>query len=119
MKKGVIEEYKELTATCSRTDSSNKASVRQHNKAVTRMYKIVDEISKSQTQELLNQFIELLNIADNKTNIWAAIHMLERLNIDNETEAKALSIIKAESEGDSADALGYKIWLNTWAENKK
>ena len=117
MKKELIEEYKELTATCSNTDYSNKTSVRLHNKSTIRMYKIVDEISKAQEQ--LNQFIELLNVTDNKTNVWVAIQMLEKLSIDSETEAKALTIIRAEYEGSSVDSLGYQIWLNDRTAKKK
>ena len=119
MNKELVEEYKELTATCARTDYTNKSSLRKHNKAAKRMYEIVDEIRKSQKQEQLNQFVELLDIADNKTNLWAAVQMLEKLSVDNETETKALKIIKSESQGNSADALGYQIWLNKWTENNK
>ena len=119
MKTGLIEEYKALTATCSATDYGDKTSVRRHNKSVNRMYEIVEAIGYEKTHETSEQFVELLDISDHKTNLWAAIHILERLPIDTQTERKGLEIIKTAAQGDSADAMGYQGWLNDWNEKNK
>ncbi|MEZ4847295.1 MAG: hypothetical protein R3B93_01405 [Bacteroidia bacterium] len=114
MKKGLIEEYKTLTATCVATDYSNKTSVKRHNKSVNRMYEIVETIGLEQTAETIEHFARLLDISENKTNLWAAIHLLERLSVTSETEEKALNIIRVAAQGESADAMGYQFWLNDW-----
>ena len=115
-----IEEYKMLTAICAATDYGDKSSVKKHNKSVDRMYEIVEAIGYKKTEETPEQFARLLNISDNKTNLWASIHILERIPIDSETEEKALDIIRTAAQGDSADAMGYQFWLNDWnGKNKK
>lgn len=117
MKTGLIEEYKMLTATCAATDYGDKSSVRKHNKSVDRMYEIVEAIGYEQTNETPEQFAGLLDISDNKTNLWAAIHILERLPTDSDIEKRALEIIRTATKGESADAMGYQSWLEDW--NKK
>ena len=117
MKTGLIEEYKMLTAICVATDYGDKSSVRKHNKSVDRMYEIAGAIGYEQTEETPEQFARLLDISDNKTNLWAAIHILERIPIDSATEEKALDIIRTAAQGDGAGAKGYQFWLNDW--NKK
>ncbi|MBB6613165.1 hypothetical protein H7F15_19150 [Pontibacter sp. Tf4] len=119
MEKDLIEEYKSLAATCARTDYSDKASVKNHNKAVGRMSKIVEKIATGQTPEKTAQFIDLLNIPEHKTSLWAAIHILEKLSVNKENEQKALSVINLAAQGDSADALGYQYWLKNWKQNQK
>lgn len=119
MKTRLIEEYKSLTATCAATDYGNKASVEKHNKSVHRMYKIVEAIRYEQTDETPKQFAGLLDIPGNKTNLWAAIHLLELLPTSPDTEEKALAIINDAANGDSADAMGYQYWLNSWTEKNK
>ncbi len=83
------------------------------------MYKIVEAIANEQTPETPNEFADLLDIPEHKISLWAAVHILERLPTDKEKEEKALTIIKTESQGDSADAIGYQFWLKNWNENNK
>jgi hypothetical protein len=119
MNTGLIEEYKMLTETCAATDYGDKSSVRTHNKSVDRMYEIVEAIGYEQTKETPEQFAGLLDISDNKTNLWAAIHILERLPTDSDTEDKALEIIRKAAQGDGADAMGYQLWLDDWNKKNK
>jgi len=110
----MIEEYIELTKACSQTDYSDKKSVRNHNKSVNRMYEIVESIGREDTSASINDFNRLLDISENGTNVWAAVHMLERLRVDSKTESKALQIIKQIAKGDSAEAMGFQSWLDDY-----
>ena len=110
----LIQEYLELTKTCALTDYGDKNSVRLHNKSVNRMYEIAEKIGNEQTIETIDDFAKLLDIADNKTNVWTAVHILERMSVDKKIEEKALQIIKRQADGESADAMGFKIWLDNY-----
>ena len=56
---------------------------------------------------------------DNKTNIWAATHLLERIPADKNVEEKALGIIQQVAKGESAKSMGFKIWLENYNEKIK
>lgn len=113
----LIQEYLALTKVCALTDYADNKSVELHNKSVNRMYEIAEKIGYEQTSETIDDFAQLLNIPDDKTNVWAAIHLLERIPAAEEIEQKALKIINQVADGDSSDSMGYKIWLNNF--NKK
>ena len=110
----LIEEYLDLTKTCALTDYGNKKSVRQHNKSVDRMYEIAEKIGYEQTTETIDDFAKLLDFADNNTNIWTAVHILERIPVDKTIEEKALTIIKKQADGDTVEAMGFRIWLDNY-----
>ena len=110
----LIQEYTELTKICASTDYGDKKSVRLHNKSVDRMYEIAEKIGYEKTIETIDDFAKLLDVTDNKTNVWTAIHILERVPADKTIEEIALKIIKQQADGDSADAMGYKIWLDNY-----
>lgn len=115
----LIEEYIELTRICAMTDYSDKKSVRKHNKSVDRMYEIAEKIGYEDTTETVYDFIKLLDLSENRTNVWVAVHILERIPIDNKTESKALEIIKTIATGDSAESMGFKIWLDDYKMKRK
>lgn len=117
---GLIAEYKTLAATCAATDYSNKAAVKRHNKSIKRMYEIVEAIGRQQADESPEHFAGLLDISHHKTNLFAAIHLLERLSAKAETVEKALAIIRAAAQGGTAEAIGYQVWLDNWqAKNSR
>jgi hypothetical protein len=116
MQKKLIDEYRSLAKQCANTDYADKFSVKLHNKSVDRMYKIVEAIGYELTEETSEQFSELLDIIDDKTNLWAAIHILERLPTTEIIERKALHIIRQASEGNDSKAMGLKVWLNDWKQ---
>jgi len=113
----LIEEYILLTKTCAKTDYSDSKSVKANNKSVNRMYEIAEKIGYEQTNDSINDFIKLLDIYENKTNIWAATHLLERIPIDERIEKKALEIIENAAKGATSEAMGFRMWLNEY--NKK
>ena len=116
MKLELIEEYKILTGICASTDYADKASVKRHNNSVRKMYKIVETIGKGKTEVTIEQFSELLEVTKQRTNLWAAVQLLERVSVNNETKEKALAIIRKAAAGDSAEAMGFQFWLNDWQE---
>ncbi|WNJ18259.1 hypothetical protein [Pontibacter sp. G13] len=117
MKTNLITEYKQLGAICAKTEYGDELSVRTHNQSVNRMHEIVDSIAAQQDAEKLEQFVELLAISEHKVNLWAAIHTLERLSVDFETQANALQIIHEAAQDYGPEALGYQSWLDNWYEH--
>jgi len=112
-----VEEYKKQTKICATTDFTNKSSVRKNNQAVDQMYRIVDEVSKD--LNTTKAFLEVLHIEENRTRIWAAVHILEKLVVDKQTEVIALKIIKTEAKSDSTSALGFTYWLQNYTSQNK
>ncbi|MBV6880114.1 hypothetical protein NG800_008060 [Epilithonimonas ginsengisoli] len=110
----LIQEYIELTKNCALTDYGDKKSVQLHNKSVDKMYQISEKIGYEQTPETIDDFANLLEINENKINVWAAVHILECVPVDNTIEEKALKIIKQQAAGDSSEAMGFKIWLDNY-----
>lgn len=110
----LIEEYIKLTKVCAQTDYSEKKSVKKHNKSVDRMYEIAEKIGHEDTPVTINDFIRLLDISENKTNVWAAVHLLERMPVNSKAELKALAIIKEIAKGDNAEAMGFQSWLDDY-----
>lgn len=110
----LINEYKTLPKICFQTDYSNKKSVRANNKAVTRMYEIVETINKKFDIIGTEQFQKLLDTTDYKTNIWVAIHLLEKLEPDQINKTKALSIINQIAKSNDPDAFAFNQWLKDW-----
>jgi hypothetical protein len=110
----LIQEYTELAKICSSTDYADKKSVRLHNKCIDRMYEIAEKIGSEQTTDTIVDFAKLLDITENKTNVWVAVHILERIPVNKTIEEKALQIIKRQTETDSANAMGFKIWLDNY-----
>ena len=110
----LIQEYIDLTKTCASTDYGDKKSVKLHNKSVNKMYEIAEKIGYEQTTETIDDFAKLLDITENKTNVWTAVHILERIPVEKALEEKALGIIKKQADGETAEAMGFKIWMNNY-----
>lgn len=78
------------------------------------MYQIVETINIQFGTDGIQKLKPLLDIADLRTNLWIATHLLEKVSLDKETENKALDIIKKAAEGNDLSALGYQYWLRAW-----
>ena len=78
------------------------------------MYEIAKKIAYEHTTETIIDFAKLLEITENETNIWAAVHILECIPTDKVIEEKALGIIKKQAVGDTAEAMGFQIWLKNY-----
>ena len=114
MSKGLIEEYQESAAICVYTNFGSKLSVKYYLQAIERMYGIVEKICCGETNESVDDFVELLELEENNTRLWAAIHLLERFPVTKEVEQKALKVIKKASQSNNAEALRYQVWLEEW-----
>ena len=90
-------------------------SVRSNNDAVDRMYKIVNRLKSDFGIEGQDSFKQLLDMEENRTDLWAAVHMLEKMSVDIEAEKKALEIIEEEAK----DSMGMTYWLKAWREKSK
>ena len=114
----LIEEYKKQTKICSEIDYSNKSSISKNNKAVKRMYEIIQIISQNSNEQEIDTFSQLLKDKENKTHLWSAVQILEKLKVKKEIEKEALEIIEDASKGEDANALGFKYWLKHYKSNK-
>jgi hypothetical protein len=110
----IKERYLKLAKICDETDYADKKSVRKNNSAVNEMYKIIDLISESENQFEIKSFAELLNVENNRTNLWVATQMLEKLNVDQKTEQPALKIIKNVATGNGTETMGFQSWISEY-----
>lgn len=112
----LIKEYIELAKICASTDYGDKIAVRLHNESAKRMYEIAERIGYENASETNSDFAKLLDITDNKANVWAAIHILEHIPANKTVEEKALKIIQKHAEGDSIESMGLKIWIDNFTK---
>jgi len=112
----MIEEYRACAAICAETNYSNKQSVRKHNQAVGKMYKIIN-VAISQGQEHVKALIPLLD--EPLCAKWLAHHLLEKTIVEHGIEQKCLAIIESLASGNGPDASGEKFWLKNYRENKR
>ena len=119
MKQGLIDEYKLLAHVCAHTNFGNPQSVRRYHDAVDRMTEIAKEIQNGESAESVEDFAKLLEVVKNRTNIRAAIHLLERIPVEKDLEAKALKVIEEASCENNLEALRYQVWLKEWKEKKR
>jgi hypothetical protein len=110
----LLEEYKQMATICNNIDYSNKKSVASNNRAVTRMYQIVEKIKTEFEENGIIEFAKLIDYKQDKTNLWASVHMLEKMTVEKEIEAKALKIIKEEAK----ESLGMEYWLKNYLDKK-
>jgi hypothetical protein len=110
----LVNKYKQQIAICSQIDYDNKKTIIANNRAVHTMYKLIDVLKRDFTGEEVVEFAKLLDMKEHNTNVWVAAQMLERLDLSNDLQIKALTVIKEVAAGDSPEALGFKIWLKNW-----
>jgi len=111
----LIEEYKLMASICDNIDYLEKTSVKAASKAVTRMYQIVDTINSNFGENGTAEFVKLVAYTKHRTDLWASVQMLEKMNIDQATEKSALAVIKEEAK----TSPGMEYWLNDYLAKKK
>jgi hypothetical protein len=114
----LVNEYRELPKNCYDVDYSSPDAIKLNNDSVKRMYKIVQQLNKEFGAKGIEKIKPLLDVTTHRTNLWIAVHLLEKGNPDQETEKKALGIIERFSNGDDLLAAGYKSWLKAWKAKK-
>jgi hypothetical protein len=110
----LIQEYKTLPQFCDQVNYSDEASIKKNNHAVKRMAKIVSTINSKFGPAGLHKLKPLLDIDEHKTNLWIATHLLEKADVDQQIEEKALAIIKRVSATDPLLKVGYEHWLKLY-----
>lgn len=110
-----IDEYKKCAEICSRFNSSDKNSVKNNNQAVSRMYKIVEKVSK-EGDEAIEKLAILLD--DPISGQWLAHQLVEKINLPMHIENKCFQIIEKLAKEDAIGSMGEKIWLAEWKKKK-
>ena len=113
--KELLNRYKELALIHASIDYGDPQSVRTGNSAVDEMISISRDISQM-GQPGLEAFASLLDVSTNRTDLWAAHHILEHMDFNETLKQRALAIIRENAKGQSADALGQRMWLKDWAK---
>ena len=111
----LIDEYKQMASVCHNFDYTDKKAVKRNNKAVSRMYYIVHAIKGEFGDNGVTEFAKLIDIKQDRVDLWASIQMLEKMQVNKDTEKKALVIIKEEAK----DSLGHQYWLKSYQDKKK
>lgn len=81
----LINEYKENVFICRQINYNDKKSIKLNNRAVDRMYRIINIINADLGEEEINEFSKLLDIEDYGTNVWVAVQMLEKIKVKDFT----------------------------------
>ena len=108
----MLEEYTECVDICSKIDYMDKKTVNDNNKAVKKMYSILNKI-KDENKEDIKYFYQLLE--NEITGKWFSHQLLELFQVEPKIEKKALKIIVKLSRKE----LGEKYWLNDYKKKKK
>ncbi len=82
------------------------------------MRKIVEIIKDKFGKQGIDKLTALLDIEDHKTNLSIATNLLNQVEVDAETEAKALEIIRRVSSTDELLNLGFKVWLEDYEKRR-
>ncbi len=78
------------------------------------MYEIVHKIRKEYGDTGVAEFAKLIDVKQDRTDLWASVQMLEKMTVGKDTEAKALAIIKEEAK----QSLGMEYWLKSYYDKK-
>ena len=105
----LLEDYIACVRITQSTDYADRNSVRRHNRAVDRMYRIV-ELAEQQGQ--VNHLATLLD--DPVSARWLAHQLVERTTIDEETQDRCFRIV----EGLATTEVGEQLWLRQWRSKK-
>ena len=113
----LIEEYVSCARECLLTNYESRVSVRAGNRAADRLRSIAKAIA-ARGPRATEGFSLLLSDPDAPQASWAAHHLLELMNPDESQEERALAIITALAEGQTAYALGTRMWLENWRRTR-
>ncbi len=109
--KSIRDEYIKCAEICAQIDYSDKKSVRANNRAVDKMYSLVER-AKVEGHESVAVLIDLLNHP--LAGSWIAHQLVERIDINIELAKKCFKIIEPLTEGKSANAMGERMWLTEY-----
>ena len=104
----MINEYRECVRVCGEIDYADKSSVKRSNKAVYKMYQLVQAANDKGT-EAVAELASLLN--EPECAKWLAHQLVEKAAITKEIKNKCFAVVETLAKGESAEALGDRIWL--------
>lgn len=106
----LIEEYINTAIELEKLNTPHlkKEDVKLNNKLAERLRTIAQKLAKESSQQ--SKFAQLLDHDNANVMIWAAHHMLEVFECNEEYTKKALSVIRKSAE----TSMGEKMWLNKW-----
>ena len=102
---------------CNAIDNADELSVKRNNKAVDRMYQIV-QLANNKGPETVAELATLLDQPDCAK--WLAHQLVEKAAITKEIKNKCFAIVETLAKGETAAALGERMWLkdNRGHENR-
>ena len=110
-----LDEYQNCVEKCAATDYGDPQAVKVHNRAVQKMYEIVEQAVREGAEAIKI----LATLLDHPLAArWLAFQLLEKANVDTEVENKCLSIINGMANAGSADSYGAGVWLEKWKQNR-
>lgn len=111
----IVGEFILCSEICAQTDYGDMSTVRANNAAVSKMYKLVKAASDL-GPDAVGKMAKLL---DNPVaSPWIAHQLIEKADISPATRDKCLSVIRKLAQGDSANAMGERMWLKEWERKK-
>jgi hypothetical protein len=116
--KKLVTRYREFAGVHANTDFGDARSVKRANDAADKMLLIALEVSRFGELGLV-AFAGLLDDPTDKAEVWAAHHILERMNPDELLAQRALRVIEDYSTSDGLDADGEKLWLEQWKSKQQ
>ena len=104
----MIDEYRECVRICAEIEYSDITSVKRSNKAVDKMYQIVEKANN----EGVGAIADLATLLDEPDCAkWLAHQLVEKATITKEIENKCFAIVEVLAKGDGPDAFGEQAWL--------
>jgi transcription initiation factor TFIIIB Brf1 subunit/transcription initiation factor TFIIB len=96
----LIKQYVALCKSHSETDFSDRQAVLKANDTMRQLSAIVRQL---RSPSLIKEFSLLLDNTEYKINLWVAHHIVEQLSVDEETEERALEIIRQHARKNDND----------------
>lgn len=87
----ILDEYRRCAEICKNTDYGNKKSVKENNRAAKRMWQLTEKVVK-EGSGAIRLLASLLD--DPLTKEWLAYQLLEKADLDADTEDKCFSVIR-------------------------
>jgi hypothetical protein len=103
-----IDEYRRCAEIC----HDKKCSIQANNRAVSKMYRIVDSATESGSKAVAELF-QLLD--DPLAAHWIAHQLLERASVPLRIERRCLKLIKESAKS----SIGDQYWLRQYTERKR
>lgn len=111
-----IEQFYQCTKIHYEIDYADPSSVKKGNLAAKKLsYRAGNLKVNGQT----NQLVDLLEVKDYKIDLWVAHILLEKFQLSEDFNKKAIRVIENYAASNDRNAYGEKIWLEQWKKQKR